>query len=236
MSRRSSFPAVVPGAMSVTLRARAGVVGWRWLGRNDPGSPAMSRREHPRIVNPVGAWGWHRGGQSTEQRQRVEVDGRGAVGESSLQQDADKAAAEPAHSVLCERRAQDVPRRGLPRVVLAERLASAGVAGGGGGGRVHGGPVLARGEAGDETLAVLRQGYGRSLPVLGPGGWVAGDGGGRERGQLRLTLGEAVFGEACVGPSLDDAAPLEEGQDTSRERWRGGVLRQPHEGGRDRVP
>lgn len=51
--------------------------------------------------------------------------------------------------------------------------------------------------------------------MLGSCGRVPGDGGGGERGQLKLTLGEAVFGEACVGPSLDDAAPLEEGQNTN---------------------
>ncbi|MCE7890117.1 MAG: hypothetical protein DYH12_10560, partial [Sorangiineae bacterium PRO1] len=134
---------------------------------------------------------WDRGCEPTEQGERVEVDGRGAVGERTFQQDADEPAAEPAHTVRGERRAQDVldalhdARRG------AERLASAGVAGGSGGGGVHGEAVLAGGEAGDGALAVLGQRDGGTLAVLGPRGWVAGDGGGGEGGELRLALGEA---------------------------------------------
>jgi len=60
---------------------------------------------------------------------------------------------------------------------------------------------------------VFGQGDGGTLAALGPRGWVAGDRGGGESGELRFALGEAVVGEAWVGTALDDAAPLEEGQD-----------------------
>jgi hypothetical protein len=103
----------------------------------------VSGGEHPRIINPVGARGWHRGREPTEQGERVEVDGGGAIRERSFDQDATRfatilesarrgipegghePASEPADSVLGERRAQDV---------LTQGLASAGVAGGSGGG------------------------------------------------------------------------------------------------------
>lgn len=135
----------------------------------------------------MGARGWHRGGQPTQQRQWIEIDRRGAVGESSLERNADEPVLESAHSILCKGRAQHVFAQGLAstRVLARSRRC-----------RVHRKAVLAGGKAGDGARTAIGQGDGGTLPLLGPCGRVAGDGGGSERGELRLALREAVIGEA----------------------------------------
>ena len=109
------------------------------------------------------------------------------------------------HSVLRQRRAQDV---------LAESLASARIVGGSRGGRMHGEAVLASRQTRNGALAAIGQGDGGTLPVLGPRWRIAGDGGGRECGQLGLAFGEAVVGQTQLAVSFDDATALEEVENT----------------------
>jgi hypothetical protein len=56
--------------------------------------------------------------------------------------------------------------------------------------------VLASRQTRNGALVAIGKDDGGTLPVLGPCGRVAGDGGGCERGELGLALGEAVVGEA----------------------------------------
>ena len=67
-------------------------------------------------MNAMGARGRRRGGQAEKERQRIELDRRGAVRERSLEDDTHESVAEPTHSLLRQRG---------PQHVFAEGFASA---------------------------------------------------------------------------------------------------------------
>ncbi len=90
------------------------------------------------VAHQVGARRWDGSGQPAEQRERVEVDGDGAVGEGALQFDTDEATRELGHALFGERRAKDV---------FAESFSRAGIVGGSCGGGVQREPALPRGQA-----------------------------------------------------------------------------------------
>src|SRR5690606_21792998 len=95
---------------------------WRW--RNDASSPLAGRREHAGVPDGVETRGWHCGSEARQKRQRVEVEGEGAVAEGALELQAHQVVRHQADVLSCDRRAKDV---------LAECFTTDGVVCSGGG-------------------------------------------------------------------------------------------------------
>ncbi len=81
-------------------------------------SPGCQPEPHAAAASEVLGAPWHRGGQATKQRERIEVDRDRAVGKGALEGDAYQALGALGHTLLGDGRAEHV---------LEERLARPGV-------------------------------------------------------------------------------------------------------------
>jgi hypothetical protein len=160
----------------VRARARRGL-------RDDERSPLGGGGEYTGVADGVEAWRRDGGGEAAEQGEGVEVDGDGAVAERLLEGDAHEAVGAGEEVLGGERRAEDVPLRGLPRVVFEEGFASLLVVGPCARGGVQAEAELADGErrGDDDAGTPVESELDGAAAELGAGGREPGDGG---RGEL----------------------------------------------------
>src|SRR5262249_48114579 len=116
-----------PGTVATTPRGRRrralGELALRvWLGsrrrerrRHDLRTPLGRGSEHTCVPDTVLARRRDGGGEARQERERVEVDGGGAVAEGTAEDDAHEVVGEQPQAFLCDRRAQDVLDEGLAR-------------------------------------------------------------------------------------------------------------------------
>ena len=106
--------------------ARRATRGIAVLGRGGGTGPSALRphgawRLRPRLSLPgdltvtVSAGTWDGGGEARQERERVEVDGGGAVAAGTAEDDAHEVVGEQPQAFLCDRRAQDALDEGLAR-------------------------------------------------------------------------------------------------------------------------
>ena len=81
--------------------------------RADARAPWARSREDPRVVDGVKAWWGHARSQSTQERERIHLDRYRSVGVCLLQCDAYQAVGTLLHSLLRNRRTQDVAQQSL---------------------------------------------------------------------------------------------------------------------------
>src|SRR5690606_42022533 len=154
---------------------------WRW---NDASSPLAGCSNYPGISDGMKMRGRDRRSESHQKRQRVEVEGEGAVAEGALELQAHQVVRHQADVLSCDRRAKDV---------LAECFTTDGVVCSGGGRGMQREAACGGAESlGMLEVAARAQADGVLLPQCGTGGAPARGGGRGEPGERRLR-GRAGF-------------------------------------------
>src|SRR5690606_1061196 len=170
---------------------------WRW---NDASSPLAGCSNYPGISDGMKMRGRDRRSESHQKRQRVEVEGEGAVAEGALELQAHQVVRHQADVLSCDRRAKDV---------LAECFTTDGVVCSGGGRGMQREAVCGGAEPfWIFEVAARTEADGVSLAQGGTGGDAAQGGGHGELGERRLGVSEGFVGVDRV--VLDDALLTEQ--------------------------
>ena len=162
------------------------LVGWRRPWGNDASSPLAVGREYAAVPDGIEPWRRHRHGESDEQRQRIHVDGDGAVAERPFQQQAHEVTVDEPNSILRYGRAQDV---------LAQRLLASGIGRAGGRRGMERKAMLRSAQASHLELASRAELERIPLVECGPSGRRALDAGAGEPSERGLFVGELLIGD-----------------------------------------
>src|SRR5436189_5948079 len=155
-------------------------------GLNDERPPLGGRSEHARVADRMEPRRWHCGRQATEQRERVEVDGDGAVAERPLERDAHEPVGAGQKPLRGERRPKDVLEEGLATFLVVGPGSRGGV-------QAEAHFAYRKRRCDNDAGAAVEGDLHGAAAELGAGGREAGDGGSRELSESWIALGESVI-------------------------------------------
>src|SRR5690606_8652672 len=196
------------GGLVLGCTGRAVVVGvagfsGRWGWRDDTSSPLARSRKYAGVPDSMKMWGRHRGREAHQKRQRIEIEGEGAVAEGALELEAHQVAGDQLNVFSSDRGAKDV---------FAECFTTDGVVGCGSGGGVQREAVGGGAEpCWIFEVAARTEVDGVSLAQGRTGGDATQGGRHGELGERRLGIRERLVGVDCV--VLNDALATEQAQD-----------------------